>query len=51
MTKKQINNISINDAIAISSKNGLKISFNTRSEEIKSFARKVLRDGKKKIKQ
>lgn len=47
MTKKQINHISFIDAINIAKAHGMKINFNTPDADIKTFARKILRNQKK----
>lgn len=48
MTKKQIDQLSLSDAIKITSQNGMKYNFKTTDSEIKAQARKILRDEKKK---
>lgn len=47
MTRKQIDNLGISEAINIYLKAGYKITFDTKDENIKAIARKILREQKK----
>ena len=46
MTQKQINNISLADAMVVLKKNSIRINMDTPDNEIKTIARTILRNSK-----
>lgn len=53
MTRKQIDNITFSEALKVLEANNVKvkIDFNTKDSDIKSKAREILRDQKKRLNQ